>query len=207
MTPWSTTGNHRIHKVKEKERFRCWCLGERFCLQTVTSMEFLSMGIICIPSWGINREKSSRAATMVSTYNTLEKQHTQTQRASTQPVPNFITQHSATSDKRRKAMKVVGITILRTGASLPDPIPLSMACDLSSYGFFQRQVSRETACIAGGRWGWITWGTDFVQCADFGSLLDRGRGGELAEFSVFDRGLVWRMLPSGLDDPMSFSTH
>ena len=37
-------------------------------------------------------------------------------------------------------MKVVGITILRTGASLPDPIPLCMACDLSSYGFFQRQV-------------------------------------------------------------------
>ena len=38
-------------------------------------------------------------------------------------------------------MKVVGITILRAGASLPDPIPLCMACDLSSYGFFQRQVS------------------------------------------------------------------
>lgn len=40
-------------------------------------------------------------------------------------------------------MKVVGITILRTGASLPDPIPLSMACDLSSYGFFQRQGVKE----------------------------------------------------------------
>ncbi len=38
-------------------------------------------------------------------------------------------------------MKVVGITILRTGSSLTDPIPLCMACDLSSYGFFQRQVS------------------------------------------------------------------
>ena len=36
-------------------------------------------------------------------------------------------------------MKVVGITILRMGGE--DPIPLSMACDLSSYGFFQRQVS------------------------------------------------------------------
>mmetsp|Transcript_22411 Transcript_22411/g.40422 ORF Transcript_22411/g.40422 Transcript_22411/m.40422 type:complete len:202 (+) Transcript_22411:140-745(+) len=40
-------------------------------------------------------------------------------------------------------MKVVGITILRTGASLPDPIPMSMACDLSSYGFFQRQGVKE----------------------------------------------------------------
>jgi hypothetical protein len=43
-------------------------------------------------------------------------------------------------EKKGVKMKVVGITILRTGASLPDPIPLSMACDLSSYGFFQRQV-------------------------------------------------------------------
>jgi len=40
-------------------------------------------------------------------------------------------------------MKVVGITILRTGASLPDPVPLVMACDLSSYGFFQRQGVKE----------------------------------------------------------------
>ncbi|KAL3763443.1 hypothetical protein ACHAWU_002016 [Discostella pseudostelligera] len=40
-------------------------------------------------------------------------------------------------------MKVVGITILRTGSSLPGPIPLCMACDLSSYGFFQRQGVKE----------------------------------------------------------------
>lgn len=40
-------------------------------------------------------------------------------------------------------MKVVGLTILRTGASLPDPVPISMACDLSSYGFFQRQGVKE----------------------------------------------------------------
>lgn len=40
-------------------------------------------------------------------------------------------------------MKVVSIAIFRTGASLPDPVPLSMACDLSSYGFFQRQGVKE----------------------------------------------------------------
>lgn len=40
-------------------------------------------------------------------------------------------------------MKVVGISILRTGSDLPDPIPLSMACELSSYGFFQRQGVKE----------------------------------------------------------------
>ena len=166
------------------------------------SMEFLSWCIICIPSWGINREKSSRAATMVSTYNTLEKQQHTLKRKEPQPQhpPTSFSQHSATSDKRRKAMKVVGITILRTGASLPDPIPLSMACDLSSYGFFQRQVSRETACIAGGRWEWITtWGTDFVQCADFGSLLDRGRGGD-SQNSRCSIG-VW------YGECLSFSTH
>mmetsp|Transcript_13740 Transcript_13740/g.29008 ORF Transcript_13740/g.29008 Transcript_13740/m.29008 type:complete len:200 (+) Transcript_13740:158-757(+) len=38
-------------------------------------------------------------------------------------------------------MKVVGITILRVGGD--DPVPLSMACDLSSYGFFQRQGVKE----------------------------------------------------------------
>ena len=44
-------------------------------------------------------------------------------------------------------MKVVGITVLRTDRE--DPIPLSMACDLSSYGFFQRQVGclLEKECI------------------------------------------------------------
>jgi synaptobrevin family protein YKT6 len=40
-------------------------------------------------------------------------------------------------------MKVVGISILRTGADLPDPISLTSASDLSSYGFFQRQGVKE----------------------------------------------------------------
>ena len=38
-------------------------------------------------------------------------------------------------------MKVVSIAVLRMGSAGADPIPTSMACDLSSYGFFQRQVS------------------------------------------------------------------
>mmetsp|Transcript_17378 Transcript_17378/g.20813 ORF Transcript_17378/g.20813 Transcript_17378/m.20813 type:complete len:201 (-) Transcript_17378:201-803(-) len=40
-------------------------------------------------------------------------------------------------------MKVVGLSVVRTGADVADPIPLSMACDLSSYGFFQRQSVKE----------------------------------------------------------------
>lgn len=40
------------------------------------------------------------------------------------------------------SMKVVGITILRTGGN-DDPVPVGMACDLSSYGFFQRQGVKE----------------------------------------------------------------
>lgn len=44
-------------------------------------------------------------------------------------------------DSYLREMKVVGITILRMGNE--DPIPVSMACDLSSYGFFQRQVREE----------------------------------------------------------------
>lgn len=39
-------------------------------------------------------------------------------------------------------MKVVSITILRTTPNA-DPTPISMACDLSSYGFFQRQGVKE----------------------------------------------------------------
>lgn len=36
--------------------------------------------------------------------------------------------------------KVVGIAIVRTGADLNEPIPVVMASDLASFGFFQRQV-------------------------------------------------------------------
>lgn len=45
-------------------------------------------------------------------------------------------------------MKVVGITILRNGGA-GDPIPVTMACDLSSYGFFQRQVREHELCGEG----------------------------------------------------------
>ena len=37
-------------------------------------------------------------------------------------------------------MKVVGIAVVRTGSDLSEPIPLTTASDLSSFGFFQRQV-------------------------------------------------------------------
>jgi hypothetical protein len=37
-------------------------------------------------------------------------------------------------------MKVVGIAIVRTGRELNEPIPLTVTNDLSSFGFFQRQV-------------------------------------------------------------------
>ncbi|KAL7510070.1 hypothetical protein ACHAXN_007021 [Cyclotella atomus] len=40
-------------------------------------------------------------------------------------------------------MKVVSIAILRSDPSGGDPLPLCMACDLSSYGFFQRQGVKE----------------------------------------------------------------
>jgi hypothetical protein len=37
-------------------------------------------------------------------------------------------------------MKVISIAIVRTGSDLNDPIPLSVTNDLSTFGFFQRQV-------------------------------------------------------------------
>ena len=49
-------------------------------------------------------------------------------------------------------MKVVSIAILRTGPDVAEPIPVSMACELSSYGFFQRQV-RTYIIIATEFWG------------------------------------------------------
>ena len=40
-----------------------------------------------------------------------------------------------------EAMKIVGLAIVRTGSDLNEPIPLTVATELSSFGFFQRQVS------------------------------------------------------------------
>jgi hypothetical protein len=37
-------------------------------------------------------------------------------------------------------MKILSISIVRTDAELNDPVPLTTANDLSSFGFFQRQV-------------------------------------------------------------------
>lgn len=37
-------------------------------------------------------------------------------------------------------MKVVGLAVARTGADINEPIPLTVINDLSSFGFFQRQV-------------------------------------------------------------------
>jgi len=37
-------------------------------------------------------------------------------------------------------VKVVGIAVCRTGTDLNEPIPLCVANDLSSFGFFQKQV-------------------------------------------------------------------
>jgi len=40
-------------------------------------------------------------------------------------------------------MKIVGISVVRTGSDLPEPILLSVANDLSSFGFFQRPSVKE----------------------------------------------------------------
>ena len=45
------------------------------------------------------------------------------------------------SNQDRAQMKILGISIARTAANLNDPVPLSTANDLTSSGFFQRQVS------------------------------------------------------------------
>jgi hypothetical protein len=37
-------------------------------------------------------------------------------------------------------MKVLGLSIVRVGADMNEPLPLTIASDLSSFGFFQRQV-------------------------------------------------------------------
>ena len=48
--------------------------------------------------------------------------------------------------------KVVGIAIVRTGADLNEPIPVVMASDLASFGFFQRQVGLSRLVV--GHWTW-----------------------------------------------------
>jgi hypothetical protein len=37
-------------------------------------------------------------------------------------------------------MKIVGLAVVRTGSDLNEAIPMVVANDLSSFGFFQRQV-------------------------------------------------------------------
>lgn len=44
-------------------------------------------------------------------------------------------------------MKIVGIALVRTGPDLNEPIPLTVANDLSSFGFFQRQVRFSMICV------------------------------------------------------------
>jgi len=40
-------------------------------------------------------------------------------------------------------VKIIGLSILRNGSDIEEPIPLCIACDLSAYGYFQRQGVRE----------------------------------------------------------------
>ena len=40
-------------------------------------------------------------------------------------------------------MKLLGLAVVRTGSDLNEPIPLNVTNDLSSFGFFQRQVRSE----------------------------------------------------------------
>mmetsp|Transcript_19984 Transcript_19984/g.29563 ORF Transcript_19984/g.29563 Transcript_19984/m.29563 type:complete len:200 (+) Transcript_19984:49-648(+) len=42
-------------------------------------------------------------------------------------------------------MKIIAITMLRYGADVKEPVILSQSCDLSSFGFFQRQGIKEMA--------------------------------------------------------------
>ena len=39
-------------------------------------------------------------------------------------------------------VKIIGLSILRNGSDIEEPIPLCIACDLSAYGYFQRQVRK-----------------------------------------------------------------
>mmetsp|Transcript_14906 Transcript_14906/g.42167 ORF Transcript_14906/g.42167 Transcript_14906/m.42167 type:complete len:202 (+) Transcript_14906:120-725(+) len=40
-------------------------------------------------------------------------------------------------------VKVLAISIVRTGDDIPDPVPMTLATDLSSFGFFQRPTVKE----------------------------------------------------------------
>ena len=42
-------------------------------------------------------------------------------------------------------VKIVGLAIVRTGTDIDEPVPCTVANDLSSFGFFQRPVSHQRA--------------------------------------------------------------
>ncbi len=127
------------------------------------------------------------------------KSNTQTQRASTPTPPNFIL---ATLRDQRQATKS------NEGCRHHHPAHRGViARSNSAVNGLRLEFVRIFPTAGESRDSMYCWrslgmdnnmGDDFVQCADFGLLLDRGRGGGFAKFSVFDRGLVWRMLLSGL---------
>jgi hypothetical protein len=45
-------------------------------------------------------------------------------------------------------VKILGLAVVRTGNDLPEPIPCTLATDLSSFGFFQRPVRLSLTTVA-----------------------------------------------------------
>jgi hypothetical protein len=74
----------------------------------------------------------------------FEKEHAQKPRRGSRSSTTKNRQSQTNKQANSNMVKVVGIAIVRTGSDLNEPIPLVTANDLSSFGFFQRQVR---ACV------------------------------------------------------------
>ena len=67
-------------------------------------------------------------------------------------------------------MKVLGLAVVRTGKDLEDPIPMSVATDLSSFGFFQRQVRLLLFAVV--VFGWMAQASATVAFAFAARMMD-----------------------------------
>ena len=94
------------------------------------------------PTGRLSQQTVPRACTnnSVDSYNVL---YSPTNQLATTLPHRAIQIHLQTIDNKQSAtmVKILGLAVVRSGNDIPEPIPCTMATDLSSFGFFQRPVS------------------------------------------------------------------
>ena len=124
----------RLEKKTEEEK-QCW----GGCRERASSS---SSSPACQTTWG----NTQRFLLPSKSHEQRPRQQRETTAAKKLLPTNRRTCKKATSTM----VKILGLAVVRSGNDIPDPIPCTMATDLSSFGFFQRpvRVLFRTCCIS-----------------------------------------------------------